>query len=215
MLKKLFGIEGSFTEMMSRLADFVLLSALWLVASIPLITIIPSTAALYYACVKSLRKEHGTPVAEFKSFFAKNWKQGIGISLLYLMLGGLVGLNIYSVFRMNPSDTIYHIYIVISLGLGLLYAFLSIYLPAVFSRFEYTTLDFLKNSLFMAVRHTVTSLVLCLISAVAVYLMYRFYILLFVLPAVLTFVNSYGLERVFRKYMIKKEDQGEIPWYWE
>ena len=73
MLKKLFGIEGSFTEMMSRLADFVLLSALWLVASIPLITIIPSTAALYYACVKSLRKEHGTPVAEFKSFFAKNW----------------------------------------------------------------------------------------------------------------------------------------------
>lgn len=67
----------------------------------------------------------------------------------------------------------------------------------------------------MAVRHTVTSLVLCLVSAVAVYLMYRFYILLFVLPAVLTFVNSYGLERVFRKYMIKKEDQGEIPWYWE
>ena len=71
MLKKLFGIEGSFTEMMSRLADFVLLSALWLVASIPLITIIPSTAALYYACVKSLRKEHGTPVADLNLFLQR------------------------------------------------------------------------------------------------------------------------------------------------
>ena len=215
MLKKLFGIEGSFTGAMSRLADFVLLSALWLLVSLPLITIIPSTAALYYACVKSLRKGHGTPIAEFKSFFAKNWKQGIGISILYLILGVLVGFNIYSVFHMDQSSTIYHIYIVISLWLGVLFAFLSIYLPAVFSRFEYRLMDFLKNSLIMAVRHTLTSLILCAVSAVAVFLMLRFYVLLFVFPAVLALVNSYGLEKVFRKYMIKTENEENLPWYWE
>lgn len=215
MLKKLFGIEGSFTGAMSRLADFVLLSALWLVASIPLVTIIPSTAALYYACVKSLRKEHGTPVAEFRSFFAKNWKQGIGLSILYLILGALIGLNIYSVFHMDTGSTMYHIYIVLSLWLGLMFVFLSIYLPAVFSRFEYRTIDFLKNSIIMAVRHTLTSLILCIISGLAVYLILRFYVLLFVLPAVLAFVNSYGLEKIFRKYMIKTEDEENLPWYWE
>lgn len=215
MLKKLFGIEGSFTGAMSRLADFVLLSLLWLLASLPLVTIIPSTASLYYACVKSLRKEHGTPVAEFKSFFAKNWKQGIGLSILYLILGGLVGLNIYSVFHMDQSSMLYHVYIVISLWIGLLFAFLSIYLLAVFSRFEYKTVDFLKNSLFMAVRHTLTSLILCVISGVAIFLMFRFFVFLIVLPAVLAFVNSYGLEKVFRKYMIKTEDEENLPWYWE
>lgn len=215
MLKKIFGIEGSFTGVMSRLADFVLLSVLWLLASLPLVTIVPSTAALYYACVKSLRKEHGTPVAEFKSFFSKNWKQGIGLSILYLILGGLVGFNIYSVFHMDQGSMLYHVYIVISLWLGLLFAFLSIYLPAVFSRFEYGTVDFLKNSLFMAVRHTLTSLILCAISGAAIFLMLRVYVFLIVLPAVLAFVNSYGLEKVFRKYMMKTEDEENLPWYWE
>lgn len=215
MLKKLFGIDGSFTNIMSHLADLVILSALWLLCCIPVVTIVPATAALYYACVKSLRKEHGTPVGEFKSFFASNWKQGIGLSILYLLLGALVGGNLYAVFQMDPQSGLYQIYIAVSVWLGMLYLFLSVYLPAVYSRFEYGTVEHLKNSLIMAVRHTITSLIICAVTAAGVYLMIRYIVFLFVLPAVLAFVNSYGLEKVFRKYMIKTEENENQSWYWE
>lgn len=215
MLKKIFGIEGNFTNVMSRLADLVILSTLWLISCIPLITVIPATAALYYACVKSLRKEHGTPVAEFRSFFSKNWKQGVVLSICYLILGALVGFNVYSVLRMDRGSVLYQIYIVLSLWLGVLYAFLTVYLPAVFSRFEYGCLECIRNSLFMAVRHTVISVVLCMVSAAAVFLMIKFLVFLFIFPALMMLVNSYGLEKIFRKYMIKTEDEENVPWYWE
>ena len=46
-------------EMVGKLADVVILSILWLLCCIPVITIIPAGAALYYTVMKNLRRGRG------------------------------------------------------------------------------------------------------------------------------------------------------------
>ena len=41
----------------SKTADILLLSALWFICCVPLITIGAATTALYYSCVKAVRRD--------------------------------------------------------------------------------------------------------------------------------------------------------------
>lgn len=72
-----------------KCAQIVVVSVLWLLACVPMVTLVPATAALYYACVKGIRREWGSPAGAFLTSFRENWKQGIGLSLAVLSLGGI------------------------------------------------------------------------------------------------------------------------------
>lgn len=71
-----------------KFTQIVAVSVLWLLACLPVVTLIPATAALYYACVKAIRREWGSPGKAFFTSLRENWKQGIGLSLVVLALGG-------------------------------------------------------------------------------------------------------------------------------
>lgn len=60
--------KKTFMEVMGEVWNLIAVSVLWIVCSIPLITIGTSTSALYYAVVKSIRKGFGYPVREFLSY---------------------------------------------------------------------------------------------------------------------------------------------------
>ena len=83
-----------------KFAQIVLVSVLWLLACLPVVTILPATAALYYACVKSIRREWDSPWKAFLGSFRENCGQGVCLSLalllpvgacLYAILGGASG----------------------------------------------------------------------------------------------------------------------------
>lgn len=93
--------KKTFMEVMGEVWNLIAVSVLWIVCSIPLITIGTSTSALYYAVVKSIRKGFGYPVREFLSYFKKNWKQGIGVSIGYDLLGILVVLQGWAAYHMS------------------------------------------------------------------------------------------------------------------
>lgn len=49
----------------SKTADILLLSALWFICCVPLITIGAATTALYYSCVKAVRRDKGYLIRDF------------------------------------------------------------------------------------------------------------------------------------------------------
>ena len=71
-----------------KFTQVVAVSVLWLLACVPLVTLVPATAALYYACMKAIRRDWGGLSAAFQTSFRENWKQGIGLSLVVLSLSG-------------------------------------------------------------------------------------------------------------------------------
>jgi uncharacterized membrane protein YesL len=89
----------------------------------------------------------------------------------------------------------------------------------VLSRFSVGVKQLLKTSLFMAVRHLPTTILLVIITAVCLLGTYIMPIVILVSPALWMLFLSFLLERVFKKYMPEKsedaESSGRDEWYLE
>ena len=115
MFGRIFSPDNWFFRSTGKLVDIVLLSLLWLVVSLPLVTVGPASAALYDTVVKTLRnQEENTPYKRFFRVFRREFKvgaltslvvlaAGFGLYCLYLLLflaatGGGMGYLLYVAF---------------------------------------------------------------------------------------------------------------------
>ena len=71
-----FNMDNGFFSFLGKAFDAVILSTLYLVCCIPIITIGTATTALYYATVKGIRRERGYVYREFFKSFRLNFKTG-------------------------------------------------------------------------------------------------------------------------------------------
>lgn len=94
-MNKLFRLDSPLMMALSRLTDFVLLSVLWFVCCLPVITIGPATAALYYVALKMVREEEIKITSAFFSGFKKNFKQGVIMNLFFLVAGIVLFLDYF------------------------------------------------------------------------------------------------------------------------
>ena len=93
-MKEIFGFEGGFTAACSRIFDLMILGFLWILCSLPIITIGASSAALYYATVKSVKNRNGYAVQEFFRSFRQNLVPGMVLWLIILAVSVILRLNI-------------------------------------------------------------------------------------------------------------------------
>ncbi len=101
-MNKWFSLDSPIMVALSRAADLIVLSLLWLVCCIPVVTFVPATAAMYYVALKLVRGEEIKISATFFRGFKMNFKQGIVMSLLFLVLGVVLVLDY---FIMSQADT--------------------------------------------------------------------------------------------------------------
>ncbi len=69
-----------------RFLDLVVLSFFFLLASLPVVTLGPAAAALYYSSVKCLRRGEGSPYRSFWASFRENLRPGIGALAIFTFI---------------------------------------------------------------------------------------------------------------------------------
>ena len=70
-----FNLDAPLFRFLTRVADMVILSLLWLIGSLPLFTLGISSTALYYAVNKSLIEDRGTVSEEFLRAYRRSFRQ--------------------------------------------------------------------------------------------------------------------------------------------
>ena len=80
------------------IADVVLFSCLFLLFSLPVITIGPSLCALYYVVYNKYRKGNDPSSKDFVRSFRSNLKNGIVMHLIFSFFSAVIGFNIYFAF---------------------------------------------------------------------------------------------------------------------
>ena len=85
-----------------RIADFIILNVLWVICSIPIITIGASTTALYTVMLKIVKNEEGYIARDFFKAFRENFKQSTAIWLVFLLLGIILIVD-YSALVLMPE----------------------------------------------------------------------------------------------------------------
>lgn len=204
--RTILGFDGSLMRMGEKLFDLLALGFLWLLCSLPLITVGASTAALYYAVVKCVKKENGYPVKAFFHSFRLNLLPGTLLWLLVAAVNFLMHLNIGILAA--ETDGYAGLFLICFYALAAVFVLaVSCYLFPALSRFAMSGGWLLKLSMYMAVRYFGTTAALLLTLFCAGALVLRIPMLVFFLPGPVVFLASDFLERVLKKHEPETKEQ--------
>lgn len=215
MKEKLFGIDSPLFRMMSLIGDLMLLNLMWLISSIPLITIGASTTALLYTGMRLARGRDGYVVKNFWKSFRQNFRQSTIIFLILAVLGG--GLGYAGWFWMNQDSGMGRVLAVITICLLIVYLIEVLFVFATQARFANTILNTMKNALIMGIQNFPLTL-LCLVGvALLIGLNYTFFIAniltLVVAVGALGYVLGLFYNLAFRRYIPEEESREDDEWH--
>lgn len=121
-MAKLFSPDNPVWRVMGRLADFFLLTILWGICSLPIITIGASTTALYYVALKMADKQEGYIVKTYFKAFRENFAQSTVLWVIMAVAGSALAYCIFVCYRLNNQMA--GVYFWIFSVLGILYIFM-------------------------------------------------------------------------------------------
>ena len=211
----LFNYNGPLMRGLNRIADLLILNILYLMCCIPIITIGPATVALYYVALKMVRDEQDGVAREFWKSFWLNFRQGIGLHLIYFVVALILIADVWFALHSVQSHGIMNdVLLVVGCVLSVLLAASATYAYPMLAKFENTTKRLLKLSLFLAIRHLPITIVLLAITAVPIWLIsilgeevISFLFLYSLLGfATVALLHSRFLRKVFDRYIPDPEE---------
>ena len=173
---KFFSVDGALYKFLSRLWDMLKLNFMWLLFSLPIVTVGAATVAAYSVTLKMADEQEGYVARQFVKAFKENWRQGIPMGLLALFCSYAVYLD-FELQRVAEGDStmflIFGIVAAFVFGMSFIYAF------PLSARYENTLIGTLKNSVNIATRYFARTLLLVAILAVEVIVFIFNYMTLF------------------------------------
>lgn len=209
----MFQLESPFFRLITNIGNVIIVSVLWIIGCLPIVTIAASTSALYYTCVKVILRGRGYVVKDFIHAYKDNLKQGSLITTLSLIISCILYMDHTYITHLEQPP----FYLVAMYRCALLFfCGMLLYLIPNLSRFRVSFPALLRLSLFMMIRHFyLTFIMMVLLVATAILILSIPVILLF-LPGLYMILKSLVMEKILKKYMPGSEDGNiENAWYFE
>lgn len=216
MFSGFFNYDNPVWRFIGKFFDVMILNLLWIICSLPIVTIGASTTAVYYVTLKLVRDEEGATIKAFFKSFKENFKQATVIWLIMLVAGCIIGFDLYFFLRVQTApSTLRNVMMAVFIAFGVVYLGINLYVFPLQCRFYNPVKRTLFNAFFMSIRHFFQTLgMLALNVALPVLALFVVPILqpllfLFGFP-LLAFFNSYFFVAIFDKYMPPKEEENEV-----
>lgn len=205
---KIFNYDSKFFAGMTKVSDTIIINILFVICSIPIVTIGASMTALYSVSMKITRDEDVYAAKEFIKQFKQNFKQSTIIWLILLVVGLFIGLDFYLCSLMS-NNTMIMIFKFIFTVVSIVLAFVLIYAFPLIARFENSIKNTLSNSILMSIQHlpyTLIMLVLTFAPILAFILFSQYWgqIIFFntcISFGFIAYMNSILLNKIFNKYI--------------
>lgn len=204
----MFSVDGKLFQFFRRLLDMLKINVLWILCSLPIVTIGASTAAAFTVTMKMIDETEGYVARQFWKAFKANLKNGIPLGILAVI--GLYALWIMFQLVMTGE----HPFIFLALFILFIAAYIACFLFAfaLTARYENTLLRTIKNSYDICIRYIGRTIWLVVILAVEIFIftfnstLIFFFILLG--PACLILTISGFVVPMFRE--LEREDGAVI-----
>ncbi len=190
-----------------RAGTFILANLLWVLLSLPIITMPLATAGLFATLAPWGR---GKPSEVFRDFFGgirEHWRQAMVIGAIDLLLGGLIAVN-FSIFRlMNMSQPVALLLQSITFFVGLVLVAVNLYVWPLLVTLDLPLRDLLTTSVKLVFAHPIASIGMLLVTLAILLgstLLPAMFLLLASVSACALFI-SWGVWRVVRGHIAKDE----------
>lgn len=152
-----FSVDGPLYRFISRFWDMIKLNFLWLLCSLPIVTMGASTAAAFSITLKMVDEQEGYIAKDFFKAFKSNLKQGsmMGIMLLIAIVALWLDFQFFNLLDTNPVIFLIMGFIgIFIVTLTFLYAF------PLLARYQNSIINTMKNSFDISIRYFVRTLLL-------------------------------------------------------
>lgn len=154
----IFSYDSKLMQMLDTLGNTIMLTALFVLCCIPVVTIGAAFTALFSACRAQTR---GLPC--FRAFFKAFRANFLRATLLWLLLGILIYLCVGSAFSLYTMDGSLPVFIM-SIVAGCLLLILLTMCLLFYSRFECSFRQLIKNGMVMVLSFPVRSLFITILA---------------------------------------------------
>ncbi|MDD6199735.1 MAG: YesL family protein [Firmicutes bacterium] len=207
-LGRILSPTGSLMEFVGKVGDFLILSILWLVCCLPVITIGASTTAMFYVSFRLLAGEEEGCFRDFFRSFKENFRQATLLWLAALLLGAFLGLDLYFYLMWSAAgEWIGTGLFAIFAAATVLYLCVMLYLFPYVARFRCTFRTAVRNTAYLSLRHIPYTLAMMAADLLLTILCLQVGVLLAALPGMIAFVNGLCLSRVFSRYLPGKASE--------
>ncbi len=218
-MSNFFNLDNPFFTFLGKVCDIIFLSVVYLLLCIPIITIGPANTALYYATVKVIRRERGYLFREFFKSFRLNFKRAAIIGVVLTICYVIIIFDLYTAWISIGGNSISSILFGVYVAIAIILLCFTTYIYPVLSRFDMSFKQLIKVVFYMSMRHLPSTIVMVVVQVAAILGVFLSPILIFVVPALSTFLNSLLMERIFKKYTPKSDESDDESkkdeWYLE
>ena len=205
---KFFSTDGPLFHFLSRLWDMLKLNILWVLCSLPLVTIGAATAAAFTITLKMVDDREGYVAREFLKAFRANLKQGIPAGILNIVFAYALYLD-FQLFHAVEGNPIWFLILGIAGTVMCIGYFLYTY--ALMARYENTLIATIKNSMEISIKYFGRTVFLIVILAVELVIFFfnttTLFLWVLIGPAVL-FLTISGPAMYIFKDIEKKAKEG-------
>lgn len=133
---------------LGRVFDLVILNLVFILCSLPIITIGASITAMYAVTLKMVKNEEGYILKGFLIAFKENFKMSTKAWMIMFPLSLLIYINILLSTEMPMFGSVF---LVIFIILGMIAMFTGVYVFPLIARYENTLKQTFKNALLLAI----------------------------------------------------------------
>ncbi len=198
---RLFSYDGPAMGALMKLGDCICASALWLMFSIPIITVGASTTALYTVCRRCIQRGEGAMWNTFWGAFRENFKRSTVLWLIALLVLAVLTADVLVFRSIKLSGGAMGILYWPALALWCVALTWCVYLSAYAARVNGGVREVLRMGFMLMLLHPIKALgvMLPLLAGLALTLMVPFMAL--ITPAAVFWAGSITIEKVFRLHM--------------
>lgn len=201
MLNNFLDPQNAFWRWVCNVPHLLALSVLWAVCSIPIVTLVPASVAMYSAIVKCMRPDIKGIYKCFFKTFKEELKRGILLGLLWLFISALFVGGYYVLVIISDASEMWAACIVGYPFLWIPVVLIFIWMIAVEARFNCGFWKLHQNAMFFAFSCKLKSLLILLITVACIVLCVFVSVLNTILPALLLLLWSLPIESEFAYYI--------------
>lgn len=157
-------LDSGIMRFLARITELVILQILFLLTSLPIVTIGAGLSALFAVSRKLHRDSVTSVVRTYFEAFKGNLKKGTVIWLILAAVAGLLYVDL-SYYTAQGSTVILYVSYFLT---GMAY-FIFLYIFPILAWFENSLLSYFKNSLIMACAHLATTMIVTMVYAAIIW----------------------------------------------
>ena len=208
-MNRVFNFEGPVFTFLSRLADLFWLNLLFIVCSIPIVTIGAASTALHYVTLKMAKDEEGYITKSYFKSFKDNFVQATVIWVIFLAILIVMILDLRIANGNNIADffndpAVSNVVIVAVGVMCIVLMMTGTYVFPLLAQFDNTIKNTVKNAFLISIRHLPYTFLMIMITIIPVALIWfspARLILVLIMFSATAYINSKFFNKIFVLYM--------------